>query len=156
VLLAAGRLISGSRIRVRDVLGTQALARVPTVVTACIALLPGAHRYASRMAAQLTGRGEAGPAAATDAAAYAVLIGVSIAMVVWMVALMYRAFCVSCNVSGRKAVVAFIVALMVAEVVSKVAIVGLARLAAGAGPDDVARVLYEPGLCAVSLAPWPG
>jgi hypothetical protein len=41
---------------------------------------------------------------------------------VWMIALMYRAFAVSCNVSGKVAILVFIIALAVGEIISKVII----------------------------------
>jgi hypothetical protein len=39
--------------------------------------------------------------------------------VVWMVALMYHSFTVSCNLKGGKATLAFIAALLLAEALSK-------------------------------------
>ena len=47
---------------------------------------------------------------------------VILAMVIWMIVLMYRAFAVSCNVRGAKAIWTFIGTLILAEIVSKVAI----------------------------------
>jgi hypothetical protein len=46
-----------------------------------------------------------------------------------MVVLMYRGFAVSCNVSGGKAIGAFVVALILAEILSKAAIMGLLLVA---------------------------
>jgi hypothetical protein len=50
---------------------------------------------------------------------------VVVIMVVWTAALMYRAYAVSCNIKGARAVVTFIVSLIGAEVLSKVAILSL-------------------------------
>ena len=45
---------------------------------------------------------------------------VTLSMIIWMVVLMYRAYCVSCNIKGPKAIGTFIAALIVGEVLSKV------------------------------------
>jgi hypothetical protein len=47
-------------------------------------------------------------------------------MLVWMVALMYRAYSVSCNTKGGKAIGSFIAALIIAEILSIVSIWQLA------------------------------
>jgi hypothetical protein len=48
-------------------------------------------------------------------------------MIIWTVALMYRAYAVSCNIKGVKAVVTFIVSLIGAEALSKFAILLLLK-----------------------------
>ncbi|GAI22837.1 unnamed protein product, partial [marine sediment metagenome] len=52
---------------------------------------------------------------------------VAIPMIIWMVVLMYRAYTVSCNIRGPKAIVTFIISLIGAEVLSKIAILLLAH-----------------------------
>jgi hypothetical protein len=112
-LMLAGRLISTSRPRAIDVFGTQALARFPTVLTALAALLPGYQRQVSRfMLLDMTIH----PA---DAIMFGITALVVLIAIVWMVALMYRGFAVSCNVRGGGAIGVFIVSLLVAEAVSK-------------------------------------
>ncbi len=125
VLYPAGLLLSGSRIRAIDVFGTQALARFPTLFMAAAALLPGYQTLTERLATTL-GRGSASfDFSAAEIAVFIAVIVVVLLAVVWMCVLMYRAFAVACNVRGAKAIVAFIVSLLVAEVLSKVAIMGL-------------------------------
>jgi len=51
-----------------------------------------------------------------------------ILMIIWMVALMYRAYAVSCNVSGGKAAGVFITALILGEVVSKIILISTSTL----------------------------
>jgi uncharacterized protein (DUF697 family) len=43
-------------------------------------------------------------------------------LLVWMIVLMYKAYSVSCNVRGPKAILSFIAALILAEILSKLAI----------------------------------
>ena len=124
LLFLGGKLISQSRVRVLDVFGTQALARFPTAVTAALSLLPGYRRYTAHLAAQyLRGLPDV-ETGSLDAVAFALVVLVGLVMIIWMVALMYRAYAVSCNVRGGKAIGVFIAALIVGEAVSKV-IIGL-------------------------------
>ena len=136
LLWLGGKLISRSRFRTVDVFGTQALARVPTLLTAAACLPPGVRRYGQHLLEVVRqtlnrlalGAGQSAPAAppvaasAIDALAFFVCMALMVAAIVWMVALMYRAFAVSCNVRGGKAVGTFIAALALAEIASKVII----------------------------------
>jgi predicted nuclease of restriction endonuclease-like RecB superfamily len=63
----------------------------------------------------------------TDIAIFAIAMFLTILMLIWMVALMYRAYAVSCNIKGPKAIVTFIIGLIGAEMISKVIILALAR-----------------------------
>ena len=123
-LLILGLLLSKSRIRVVDVLGTQALARFPSLLTAeagLLALHPGFGRQVERLMSQNT------EIVWGDLAVFGGALLVCIVMTIWMIVLMYRAFTVSCNVTGAKAVVAFIAALLVGEAISKIVLLTLYR-----------------------------
>jgi len=45
-----------------------------------------------------------------------------IVLLCWMVALMYKSYSVSCNVRGGKAIGTFIAGLLLAEILSKIAV----------------------------------
>jgi len=124
VLLIAGRLISPSRFRIIDVLGTQALARLPMLLPVIVAMIPGYRRFASNLEAKITGAPSVAVGSA-DTFVFAVAVLVTILTIAWMVVLMYRAFAVSCNVSGGKAIGSFIAALIIAEVLSKILITAI-------------------------------
>lgn len=64
-----------------------------------------------------------------DTVVFAAAMIVILVMLVWMVAMMYRAYAVSCNLKGAKAIISFIVALLIAEAVSKLALWPLFLLA---------------------------
>jgi Protein of unknown function (DUF3887) len=64
---------------------------------------------------------------------FAVLLAV-IVLSIWSIVLMYQAFSVSCNVRGAKAVGAFVGALFLAEILSKVALSWLFLSAAPSVP----------------------
>jgi hypothetical protein len=114
-----GLIVSPSSFRLIDVFGTQALARWPSLITALV-MLPGANRrfgeYLMRKFTQTAPAVAVNPA---DAVIFVLAIIVAVVMTVWTVALMYRAYAVSCNIKGAKAVVTFIVSLIGAEVLSK-------------------------------------
>ena len=116
LLYIAGKLISKSHFRMIDVFGTQALARVPDLFIGLAAMIPGSHRFVGAFIVSLS-HGKP-PAISLDMAAFMITIIIFILMTVWMVALMYRAFAVSCNVSGTKSVVSFMIALFVGEIIS--------------------------------------
>ena len=61
-----------------------------------------------------------------DMSIFAFAMILTVLMAVWMVALMYKAYCVSCNIKGPKAIATFIASLIGAEVLSKFAILSLA------------------------------
>ncbi len=58
-----------------------------------------------------------------DALIFSVAAIIAVLMIIWMVALMYKAYTVSCNVKGAKAIITFILSLILAEAVSKVLII---------------------------------
>jgi len=126
-LLLLGLIASRSSFRTIDIVGTQALARWPYLVTA-IAMLPAANRKVLEyLISQYTQGQTVTSLAPTDIAIFAVAILLTILMLIWMVALMYRAYTVSCNIKGPKAIVTFIIGLIGAEVISKIAILALFR-----------------------------
>ena len=119
LLFFGGKLISKSRVRVVDVFGTQALARFPTLILALVALILIYQRQVERLISvtQIL-PGELPPA---DLIAFSLVAAVvAIVVVAWMLVLMYRAYAVSCNVSGLKAIVLFVVAVLVGELLSKI------------------------------------
>ena len=68
-------------------------------------------------------RGDQVDFTAADAAVFSCVILLILAVICWIVFLMYRSYSVSCNVSGGKAVGTFVAAIIMGEILSKVAIV---------------------------------
>lgn len=126
-LLLLGLIISRSSFRTIDVIGTQALARWPYLVAA-IAMLPEANRKVlGYLIAKYTQGHTSTLINGADMAIFAVAMFLAVLMLIWMVALMYKAYSVSCNIKGPKAIVTFIIGLIGAEVISKIAILALFR-----------------------------
>ena len=128
LLLIAGFLVSGSRFRALDVFGTQALARLPGLAMVLVSLLPPVRRVNERIAEAVMGGQIPGLFDASDPAGSTFFVFALLAIVImsiWMIMWMYRAFSVSCNASGPKAVGAFIVVVIVGEILTKVLFVSL-------------------------------
>lgn len=120
-----GLIVSRSSFRMIDVFGTQALARWPYLITSVVMLPEANQRFGMYLMSKLT---QTAPAVAInyiDGFVFAFAMLLSILMVIWMVALMYRAYAVSCNIKGAGAIITFIVSLIGAEVLSKFAILSL-------------------------------
>ena len=103
----AGVCFSKSRFRAVDVAGTMALARSPMLLLVVICFLPIA------------------PHGLYDIPRMIIFGLVSIPVCIWMIALMYKAYTVSCHLKGNRAVASFIGALLVAEIVSKLVFIFL-------------------------------
>jgi hypothetical protein len=110
VFYLAGLILSASTVRFVDIAGTMALARWPVFFAALLNLattpITDIHNI---------------PATSI------IIYLVEALFFIWMVALMYRAFCVSTNLKGSKATVVFVAALLTAEALSKTAFYFLYR-----------------------------
>lgn len=121
-LFFSALIISRSQWRFIDILGTQALSRWPTLISALVMLPDANRRFGEYLISQL-GQGSAQAAIdPVDAAIFFTAAIIALLMLIWMVALMYKAYAVSCNLKGAKAIVTFIISLILAEAVSKVLI----------------------------------
>ena len=103
----AGVCFSKTKVRIIDIAGTMALARVPLLLMAIIYFLP------------IT------PVSPYDIPRVVVLYFAFISFIAWMIVLMYNAYSVSCHLKGVKSVVSFVGALLVAEIVYKLVLVFL-------------------------------
>lgn len=123
VLLVFGKIISGTRFRSLDLLGTQAMARWPTIITA-LAAGPGAVREVGfYILNTIRGSGVTATPAPIDAVVFIGFTLITIIVTCWFVALAYGSYSVSCNVKGGKAIGTFIAGILIAEILSKAAMV---------------------------------
>ena len=114
LLMVVALLFSKSAVRLIDVAGTQAMARMPLFLVAAICNLPLIQDAFDGVAAVLLG----GELDGTTLTGLVAVILVTLAGVVWMVALMWKAFSISCNMRGGRAIVLFILAVLIGEVVT--------------------------------------
>jgi hypothetical protein len=118
----AGLLFSKSSIRLIDVLGTQALARFPVLISVLVSRLCFNANILHYVEYAFLHQGEPVPVTAGDVLLFACMLLVTLVMTIWAICLMYKAYSVSCNVKGTRGITSFIAALIFAEVVSKLLI----------------------------------
>ena len=159
VLLIIGKIVSKTSFRIIDVLGTQALARWPTVFISVVTLPPAFLRFSNYLVEQFLKPGANTEFNFTDAAVFSVVVLVLTALTCWFVVLMYKAYSVSCNLRGGKAIGTFIGGLLLAEILSKVALVGLLGLGAlvpKAAADPVALSAAQQWLSLIDEGNYSG
>jgi hypothetical protein len=122
VLFIAGTVSSRTAFRAIDLFGTQALARWPTVVTASAALAPPYQRLVAAIGEILMRSGSSSRPPVTDLVVFALALLFMLLAQVFMVALMYRAYSLCCNLKGLTAALTFTIGLLVAELISKLAL----------------------------------
>lgn len=104
-------LLLSKGFRLIDLLGTLTLSKAPYLLLAIAGFLaeaPDAQMIISN------------PGILLESTAFLVVTAITIPITIWSVALMYHAFSISCDLKGSRATVAFIVALIMAEALSKV------------------------------------
>ena len=127
VLLIFGKLISKTPFRTVDLLGTQALARWPTIFLSLVTLPKAFQRFGKYLVEQFQREGQIEFNTA-DAIIFFAVVAATIPFLCWIVWLMYKSYSVSCNLKGGKAVGTFIPAIILAEVLSKLALYRLLKL----------------------------
>jgi len=120
VLIIFAYVVSRSSFRVIDIFGTQALARWPYLIAAIALLPPGSQRYTQYLAWKFARIGSEVSCESTDVIFFVLATIIALLTLIWMVALMYRAYSVSCNIKGARAVGTFIAGIIAAEILSKV------------------------------------
>lgn len=112
VFFLTAKILSTSRFRWIDIAGTTALARYPCFFVALLAFALPDIQPSDLMNGGNISFGELNN----------LLLVVILMLVfsVWMIVLLYQAFTVSCNLKGSRAGWGFAIALLVAEIVSKV------------------------------------
>jgi len=124
MLMLAGLTVRRSSYRVVDVFGTQALARWPYIITPVMLLIVPPFRNAFANVADEALKAAKSGALPNMAGSDLVLIVMAsvviLCCVIWGVMLMYRAYAMSCDTRGAKSIVSFIVAVIAAEILSKV------------------------------------
>ena len=120
-LYISGRLISKSKIRFIDVIGMQALARTPFLITACIPLFYSIEPIISYFDAQKNNT-TLPNIPMLDWIFFTIYAITMLGLIVWLVALMWNAFKVSCNVKGKNAIIGFIIAFIISDIIIKLSL----------------------------------
>ena len=130
LLVLVSLLVAPRTVRLVDIAGTQALARVPLLLAA-LACVPAPVRDANAELATAAAEGRISlsmpPAAIVVAGLFA------LACVIWMVWLMWKAFAVSCNQRGARAVAIFVVAVIAGQLATQFLLIRMLGGLAAAG-----------------------
>jgi len=122
VLWIFGKSSSKSTFRTLDLFGTQALARWPSMLTALACLAPAYRRFTQTLMEFSRTQKLPETFAPADAVIFGLVVFVILLALCWMVRLMYMSYKVCCGLTKEKAITTFIVGLIIAEVLSKVAL----------------------------------
>jgi hypothetical protein len=98
LMFISGKIFSKSRIRLVDVLGTQALALLPFIILPILRLLPPFESFYIFSVYTI------------------ILFTLHVAAVIWSVALMFNAYKVTCNVRSDSRIISFIVTIFIAQI----------------------------------------
>ena len=128
LLVLVSLLVAPRTVRVVDIAGTQALARFPLLLAALACVPPAVRRANEEMTAALADGRIMMPTVASSVSG---LFGS--VCVIWMVWLMWKAFSVSCNQRGGRAVAIFAAAVIAGEVATKFPAGPVARGPGGRG-----------------------
>jgi len=113
VLYLAAVIFSKSSVRVVDIFGTQALARFPYLFASFIGFSGSIDRFGKYVLWTYLQKGE--PVILSDSTMIfaIILIVITIMLTVWLITLMFNAFKVSANIKGIKAIILFVVSLII-------------------------------------------
>lgn len=111
-------IFSKSKIRLIDIFGTQALARLPYFFAALIGFSNAMDKFGSYILWKMLRQGE--PVIMnTGAITFAiVLILITLLLTIWLVTLMFNAYKVAANLKRGKLIITFIISLILAIVLS--------------------------------------
>lgn len=125
-LYLTGRLLSKSSIRFIDVAGTVTLARTPFILISLAVLIPGVYDYNVIITQNLLTQSYS-EITVMQWIVFFSFLAVSMIAAIWFVILAYKAFSVSCNISGAKGIMGFVAALLFSEIVAAIAIYQLSK-----------------------------
>ncbi len=116
----AGLIFWGTSVSIINVLGTQALARFPILISSLCILFLFSDKVPAYMLWKFQHQGTPIEINNTDMVLFIFLSLFLLVLLVWSFILMYRAYSKSCNVKGVKAIVSFIAIIILSEIACKV------------------------------------
>ncbi len=119
LLFTSSLFFSSSAIRLIDVISTQAMARWPLLITSLATLIIPHQAADEYLLSKVLKSGTEINIQAYQLILLGLLTLIIVATSIWMIVLMYRAYSISCNLKGNKAIAIFIITLLLAEGISK-------------------------------------
>jgi hypothetical protein len=119
ILSLTGIILSVSRVRMIDIFGTLAFARWPMLPVALMGLFVNAEGANKYIMYTFLKQGESVVLKSHELPVFIIFLLFTLLLSIWMIVLFYKAYTISCNLKGIKAVVSFIIGLLIAETLSK-------------------------------------
>jgi hypothetical protein len=102
LLFIGGSILSKSRIRIIDVLGTVLLSRIPLVIAPAFRIIPFFRSFAIYSAAMY------------------LIAGIYVISLIWCIVLSFNAYKVSCNLKNESLFISFIVIILLSEIITEI------------------------------------
>lgn len=116
VLYLLALVFSSSSVRIVDVFGTQAMARLPYFIVAFFSFPGSLDRFTKYMLWSTMHQGTEVALSTLDMVVAITFMVMSLLLTIWMVVLMVNAYRVSANLKGTKLVVTFLIAFVASMV----------------------------------------
>ncbi len=104
-LFISGLILSKTKIRLLDVLGTSSFARIPLVIVPLVRLIPSLRSFVFLSWEMY------------------LVSAIYLLSAVWTIALLFNGFKISCNLKKERLIVSFIVSLILSEAATKLLII---------------------------------
>jgi len=118
LIYLSGLIISKSSIRFIDVIGTQSLARFPLIITPFFNSGSLMEKFGLLIMQKYLSNSNEVEIFVYQWILIICFLFLIVIAIIWMIALMYNAYRVSCNVKGNIAIISFILSLLFAEAFS--------------------------------------
>ncbi len=122
IFLIIGKIFSKTKFRLIDLAGTQAMARIPILISSLVVLIKPFQNYARYMMNEFQQIPNTIAVEPHHVFFFYFVLAIIICATGWMCFLMYRSYSLCCNIKGTKAVLSFIAGIIIAEVLSKILI----------------------------------
>ncbi|MDR3706316.1 MAG: hypothetical protein P4L28_10455 [Paludibacteraceae bacterium] len=122
VLYISSVILSKSKVRIVDVLGTQAFARLPLFLSVFIGAFTPLEKASAYFLHEFANMGNEVDINPFQLGLFILFMLSTIISIVWMVIWMYKAYAISANLKGTKAIVSFIVSILLSEIITKTVI----------------------------------
>lgn len=119
LLYVYSKAVSKSSVRAIDIYGTQALARFPYLPGAFIGFSGSMERFGKYILSKTIQPDLDISITQTDIGIAVLIMVLSLLLLIWLFILMYNAFSLSSNLNGPKAVIGFIVCLVISVIAAQ-------------------------------------
>jgi len=121
-LYLASLILSKSKIRLIDIVGTQAFSRIPLILPAIFGAIFPLEQASAYFLYKYANMGSPVNISTFEIVGFIFFLFSNFLAIIWMIIWMYQAYKVSSNLSGTKAVTSFIISILLAEILSKLSI----------------------------------